>query len=156
MTRAAQIVALAVAACAGPPPVENPSPFDEDDPAAQPGTRPPVVVEEPAEPEAPALPETIEREALHRVLAAGPGAYAESVMIEAVVDGKRLHGWRVVRWEVPWSGLAAGEVVLDVNGFKVVRPDDLIKLWESLWDVSEIAIRVERDGAAEIRRFAVR
>lgn len=147
--------------CGGAAVDRRPSPFDVDDPAAQPA--PPEAADQEqdlpvvyaVEPDAPAAG-VIEREALHRVLAAGPGAYARSVMIEAVVDGGKLRGWRVTRWEVPWRGLARGEVVVDVNGVAIVRPGDLIELWESLWDASEIAIRVQSDGGEEIRRFPVR
>lgn len=144
--------------CAKPPPVDNPSPFDEDDPAALPAepSPPPVVHAVEPEPDDPGPPDVIDREALHRVLAAGPSAYTGSVMIEAVVDAGELRGWRLTRWDVPWRGLERGEVVVDVNGTAIVRPDDLMELWDSLWNVSEIAIRVERDGAEEVRRFAVR
>lgn len=160
MRGALATIAVAAAACAGPPPVENPSPFDEDDPRAAPGPAEPERGETPSpdpEPEAPApTPAAIAHTDLMAVLDRGPAFYRAAIGVEAVLIDGAFHGWAITRWDLPWTGLAAGDVVVDVNEVVLQRPDDLMALWELLRDASEVAIRVERDGAVEIRRFPVR
>ena len=158
--RALAVVAVSAAlGCADPPPVENPSPFDEDDPAAgaEPAPEPQSsgYALEKQEPAAEPVPATIERGALSAVLDRGPGAYSGSIGVEAVLESGAFRGWRVTRWDVGWPGIQPGDVVVDVNGVVVEKPSDLMALWDLLRDATEIAIRVERDGAVEVRRFSV-
>lgn len=158
--RALALITAVLAACAKPPPIENPSPFDEDDPAAAPDD--PVEEAEPVADSGYALddgddPGDIAQVDLLGVLDRGPGAYAPEIDVEAIVDGGKFRGWKVTRWDVAWKGLRPGDVVVDVNGVVVEKPDDLMALWELLREASEIAIRVELgDGTEEVRRFAVR
>lgn len=153
MIRAA-ILAL-LAGCSAPPVIPNPSPFDEDDPAALgPDAGATIDAAPAAEPPAPA-PASISRADLERVVAAGPWSYRGAVEIEAVTEGDRLLGWRIVRWDVPWRGLEVGDVVLEVNGVVVVRPGDLDRLWEKLEGAEEVAIRLERAGVERVLRFPV-
>lgn len=144
------------AACSAPPRVENPSPFDEDDPAALPA-------DAGAPPEAPAVdapaatPATIAAGDLERVLDAGPATYRGAIEIEPVLfdGGERLRGWRIARWDVAWSGLQTGDVVLEVNGVAVVRPDDLTRLWQALRGAEAVVIRLERSGVERVLRYPV-
>jgi len=154
------LVGLALVACAKPPVIENPSPFDEDDPSAIAETE---AQNEPDENDSgyaldppDLVPSAIDQEALLEVLDRGPAAYSKSVMIEAVLVDGALRGWKVTRWDVAWPGLRRGDVVVDVNGVVIQKPDDLMALWDILRQTSEIAIRLESESGEEIRRFAVR
>jgi hypothetical protein len=153
------VVAVAVA-CGGSPPVENPSPFDEDDPAAfeeqAPATAEPSADAGEPPPRPPAVADTVVTRAdLDRVLDAGPGAYRAAIAVEAELEGEQLEGWRIVRWDVAWPALRPGDVVLDVNGVAVVRPDDLATLWDTLRTADEIALRIVRDGIETTLVFPV-
>jgi S1-C subfamily serine protease len=156
--RVAVVVVVVAVACGGSPPVENPSPFDEDDPAAFEDGEPPPA-EAPADggvlPRPPAVADTVTRADLDRVLDAGPGAYRAAIALEAELEGEQLEGWRIVRWDVAWPALRPGDLVLDVNGVAVVRPDDLATLWDTLRTADEIALRIVRDGIETTLVFPV-
>jgi S1-C subfamily serine protease len=152
-------VLVAMVGCGGSPPVENPSPFDEDDPAAFEDGEPPAPAASadaagPPPREEP-LDDTVARVDLERVLAAGPGAYRDAIAVEAELEGEQLLGWRIVRWDVGWPALRPGDVVLDINGVAVARPDDLETLWDTLRAADEIALRIVRDGIETTLAFPV-
>lgn len=148
-------------ACAKPAPVENPSPFDEDDPAAQPAEPPPPEPETSAADSGYAFDDAaveplIEQADLIGVLDRGPGVWGAKIGVEAVVDGGAFRGWKITRWDLGWKGVQTGDVVVDVNGVVLEKPEHLMALWDQLRDAGEIVIRVERDGVEELRRFTVR
>lgn len=155
MRLAAALALLFAAACSASPRVENPSPFDEDDPAALPADAGAARDAAADAATAAATPETIDAAELERVLDAGPGTYRGAIEIEAVTEGERLRGWRIARWDVAWSGLRVGDVVLEVNGVAVVRPDDLARLWAALRGAEAVVIRVERSGVERVLRYPV-
>ena len=158
------IVALAAGAgCAPKHHIENPSPFDEDDPRAATAdaeggaTRAPEekTTDEPEEAVEPGL---IARDDLETVLATGPGPYMRGVSVEPVTaagDASHLHGWRVVRWDYTWADLRVGDIILTVNDIAIIRPDDVDALWAALAAADEVVIRLERDGQPLSLDFAI-
>jgi hypothetical protein len=140
-------------------------PSDEDDPDA-------VVQLRPAPPPPAAIAVVprgraghIEREALERVLDAGPARFLQGLDVKAVVTrdaqaGGRpvFHGWQIAAF---WPGdprfvavdLLPGDVVLQVNGNPMVRPDDFQAVWDGLRQASQLVIEVWRPADTGAEQF---
>lgn len=152
-------LALLAISCAPKHEVVNPSPFEEDDPAARP-TRNQEPAAEPQEivELAPEVTNgTIARGDYEQVIKKGPGHYMRRIAVEAVMHEVTgvLRGWQVVAWPYESIDLRQGDVVLDINGSVIVRPDDLATLWESLAGAETLAIRIERDGLEATLHFDI-
>jgi len=117
------------------------SPFDEDDPrAASLSPR-----REPLEPPSPPPSDasagirvgTIDRAVLVTVLDRGPGEFLRQLEVTSAMDGDQFIGWRLVQLLDPRSSLstldlAAGDILLALNGAPLSRPEQLMTVWESL------------------------
>ena len=98
------------------------------------------------------------RQELVHLLGAGPGAFFAHVEIEAALDEGRFVGWRLA--DLPgqrprWLDLRTGDVVTAVNGLAVERPDDALRIWETLQVASEVHIEYRRQGEARRLRIPV-
>jgi hypothetical protein len=134
--------ALLVACSSTPPPAE-PELAD-----------PPPAPAETAAPEAtgPALPPgTVARAQVDKVLLRRPGWLLSKIEVEEVVRQNKFVGWRLVRMPGEWdgAGLQPGDVVIDVNGLSLEKPDDLWNAWLAVADASELKIAFERDGKGQ-------
>ena len=164
-SRLAILVALAVmagTACAPKVRLDDPSPFEDDDPRA--GNVAKSGHWE-ARAEAPmtegrARGGEIERHVLNEVLDRGPGAFLRGVEVSAQFADDRFTGWRVVEFMPtehrfdPYD-LVPGDVIARVNGRQISRPDHLHELWEELRDTDAIVVSVQRAGAPFELRFDV-
>jgi hypothetical protein len=164
-TRAVLIAVCAVALAAACKPVvdvANPSPFEEDDPAAQWTER---EIEQ-AQPESVAAPDeapvagpgsgTVLRTQVDAVLDAGLGAMLEGVEIDPKLDLRnRFVGWVVVRFPYTWADVREGDVVSTVNGYPLGKPHEVQKLWDSLRDAPSIVVRGERNETPFELKFDV-
>jgi membrane-associated protease RseP (regulator of RpoE activity) len=67
---------------------------------------------------------------------------------EEVIRQNKFVGWRLVAFPAEWdaSGLQPGDVITDVNGTVLEKPDDLWTTWLAVADASEVRIAYERDG----------
>ena len=173
--RRSWLIALALlAACA--PVVDPRSPFDEDDPRALSEDQPPPT---PADPSTRATPDddapspgpiaipgtgartgTIERGTLKRVLDAGPATFLQWFEIEPVTSGGVFVGWRLVQVLPGGRSLTAldllpGDVLVAVNGRKMVKPDDLGELWLELYAAPAITVELRRGAETVTIRFAI-
>ena len=158
------LAGLLCLACAPKVNVDNPSPFDEEDPAAG-GTRTnrqasaiPVTSVEPAV--AVTTTGTVTRADLVTVLDAGPAAFLAGLEISAEFTGNRFAGWRIVQFfsrASPYAGvdLRPGDIVRTVNNRRIERPNHLQLLWKELRKATEIHIEAERGGQAHTLRFTV-
>lgn len=157
------IVAVALTtACAPRVNVDNPSPFDEDDPAAGGLTSTPEPQRQTA-----AVPQvavsstgTIARADLVTVLDRGPAAFLAGLEVTAEFSGNRFAGWRIVQFfpENPRYAavdLRAGDIVRTVNQRRIERPQQLQTLWTELRAANEIVIEAERAGRVHTLRFTV-
>jgi type II secretory pathway component PulC len=84
-------------------------------------------------------------------LSRGLGAFLARVEVEPSLAQGRFHGWRIIALggpEADWEGidLAPGDVVTDVNGRKVERPEEALSSWQSLAVAKELRIGRERRG----------
>lgn len=93
-------------------------------------------------------PGTIARRDLDLALMRGPGWLLSRVQTEEVLRQNKFIGWRLISFPADWdgSGLQPGDVVTDVNGTVLERPDDLWNAWIAATDATEIKITFERDG----------
>lgn len=102
----------------------------------------------PSEPEEKLPPGTIARKSLDQVLLRRPPWLLSRIEIEEVLKQNKFVGWRLIAFPADWdqSGLQPGDVVTDVNGIALEKPDDLWTAWVAVADAAEIRFGVERDG----------
>jgi hypothetical protein len=131
--------ALSQSACGG----SQPS-WDDEFPASQGASQP-----APSKPRSP--PGRFARDEVDEVLLQGPGWLLQRVAPEEVIRGSAFVGWRVMAVPSEWGNLAikAGDVVTQVNGAVIERPEDLWSVWVGLASAKELRVAYERDGAAK-------
>lgn len=153
------LVLLLAAGC-GPKVSTDPSPYEEDDPAAGAPieNKQPTWEELPVVEAGPGVREgTIERAALVTVLDAGPGAVLRHFEVAAEHDGQRFLGWRLVAVDPRHRGfdgidLQPGDVLVALNGRSVSRPDELQAVWDSLRTADAIVVDLRRgEGRLQLR-----
>jgi type II secretory pathway component PulC len=100
---------------------------------------------------------TIARDRLIAVLDAGPGMFLRQLEVSPRMVGDRFVGWQLVQL-VDRTGplgdvdVAAGDVLLAINGKPLERPDELQRLWDSLRTANELKAQLARgDGRLELR-----
>ena len=143
-------LAVALAACGGTAsrPVVAPAPVAASPEAA--------FASPPTPPPRPRANE-LSRAALDTALDAGPGAFLATVKLRAVTSGGRFVGWQIRGMDPRYAsaGIEVGDVVRQVNGQRIDRPDDLVALWQVLRGASAIELDVLRDGADEVVRVPI-
>ncbi len=106
-------------------------------------------------------PLVIQRPALERVLAAGPGRLLQQVPIEPVfAPGHKFAGFRILALfgddpKVLRYGVLPGDVLHAVNGQRIVTPSDLMTAFERLRGADVLEVSVQRAGIARTFRFPV-
>jgi hypothetical protein len=154
---------LTLLSCAGAPVHEAPQP---------PGTSPAIDAPPPehhgrssgartAPLEDPNAPLFVPRAALDRVLAAGPGRLLQQVPIEPVfAPGHKFAGFRILSVfgddpRVLRFGVLPGDVLLAVNGHRIVTPGDLMTAFQKLHGADQLEVSVLRSTTARTFRFPV-
>lgn len=153
---------LFVAAC-GPKVSTDPSPYEQDDPAAgaPAAEKAPTWEDLPVAEAGPGAREgTIERAKLDAILDAGPGATLRHFEVAAEHDGNRFLGWRLVAVDPKHRGfdgidLLPGDVLVALNGRSVSRPDELQAVWDSLRTADAIVADLKRGEAKFSLRWAI-
>ena len=102
----------------------------------------------------------IPRPALQAVLASGIGRFLQQVRAEPTLARGRFVGWRVLtlfpgRPDVSVRVLRPGDTVTRVNGKAIERPEQFMKLWDSLASANELVLDIEREGRRSRVRFAI-
>lgn len=96
-------------------------------------------------------PGRLDRQAVDVVLTEkGPQWVFQRVVPEEVfVEGKFV-GWRIVSMPKEWESLdiEPGDVVTRVNGLEIERPEDMWRVWTSVYVASELKIAYQREGKA--------
>lgn len=103
----------------------------------------------PASPPKENLPKgTIARVELDQALMRGPGWLLSKVQAEDVLRQNKFVGWRLISFPADWdgSGLQPGDVITDVNGASLERPEDFWAVWMQATEATELKIGFERDG----------
>lgn len=93
-------------------------------------------------------PGTMARVDLDQALLRGPGWLLSRIQTEEVLRQNKFVGWRLISFPAEWdgSGLQPGDVITDVNGVVVERPDDMWTAWINLASAPDLRIAFERDG----------
>jgi type II secretory pathway component PulC len=100
---------------------------------------------------APAAPGHLPRSAVMATLSRGLGAFLGRLDTEPVVEGGHFRGWRIVRLgdrDPLWKGvnLAPGDVVTNVNGRPIERPEQALKAFQALAIDPELRVAYQRNG----------
>lgn len=164
MRRAGWLLALALVAC-GPKVRVDPSPYEYDDPSAgEPIEQKQTFQRYEERVEAPKgkglRAGVVDRTALLAVLDAGPGNYLRQFEVTGAMDGDRFLGWQLVQLVDASSplndlDLAAGDVLIALNGAPLSRPDQLMAVWDSLRTTDVITADLLRGDARFSIQFAV-
>jgi hypothetical protein len=102
----------------------------------------------------------IDRAVLDRVLDAGPGVFLAGLEVDADVEGKRFHGWRVVSFfpqDPRYAGvdLVPGDLVVRVNGRVIVRPEHFQEVWDGLRRANALVVEITRGGERFLLQYAI-
>ncbi len=145
------------AACGGPSASRKPDPAPAaaaGEPArAQPADNKPTTATQPAAPEA--TPENaITRAVLMKFHKRGPQRFIARLRVKATFNRGRFFGWRMLSYRGP-GPIKPGDVIIDVNGMPIERPDQFMKVWEKLPTIKELTVKLLRDGKPNTLRYPV-
>ena len=103
---------------------------------------------------------TIARATLVKTLDAGPGQFLQQFEVAGALDGERFVGWQFVRFTDDNSplhdlDLAPGDILVNVNGQPLARPDQLQALWDSLRTAPAIDAELRRGDATVQLHFTI-
>lgn len=103
---------------------------------------------------------SIERDELIPVLDAGLGRFLGGVSTEPNLEDGRFTGWRIVHLypEDPRFAtvdLLPGDIVTEVNGQAIERPEQAFAVWNGLRVAEELHVAFVRDGEARELRFRI-
>jgi hypothetical protein len=122
------------------------------------GKKEPVFPEDAAKAKAEALdasppkealpPGVVARRDVDGALMRGPGWLLNRIQAEEVLKQNKFVGWRLTAFPADWdgSGLQPGDVITEVNGTLIEKPDDLWNVWLAVAEANEIRFAFERDG----------
>jgi hypothetical protein len=132
------LVALSLAACGS-----KKEPVFPEDAAAAKGAAP-----EASPPKEALPPGVVARGDVDGALMRGPGWLLNRIQAEEVLKQNKFVGWRLTAFPADWdsSGLQPGDVITEVNGTVIEKPDDLWNVWLAVADANEIRFAFERDG----------
>lgn len=115
----------------------------------------------PAAPAAKSAPGTIRRSAVRQVLADGPGRFLQHIEVsdEPVQKNGRFYGFRVTRLNGRdfWDGidLTPGDVITNVNGMTIERPEQFLQAFRSLDSARELKVAIDRNGQSRELKWAI-
>ena len=93
---------------------------------------------------------SLKRAEVIRVVDAGLGHFLQRVTLEPSLHGAAFEGFRIVELHPPewWRGvdLAPGDVVIQINGRPIERPDEAHSVFESLRTAPELRVDYLREG----------
>jgi type II secretion system protein C len=147
-----------LAGCGGAAP-EAASPSSFGSPSASP---PPGVSSGPAQRAAnPTAPGTIRRSSVREVIAQGPGRFLQHISLsdDAVKKDGKFYGFRVEALHGGdfWDGvdLAPGDVITNVNGKTIERPEQFLETFKSLETAKELRVGIEREGKPRELKWSI-
>lgn len=93
-------------------------------------------------------PGVVARRDIDGALMRGPGWLLNRIQAEEVLKQNKFVGWRLTAFPADWdsSGLQPGDVITEVNGTVIEKPDDLWNVWLAVAEANEIRFAFERDG----------
>ena len=103
-------------------------------------------------------PGAILRQDLRNVLSAGPAAVLAMVETEPAREGKRFIGFKIVsfvRGEPKAVDLRPGDILVAVNGMKIIQPDDYFRVFQELAVASELRFDILREGQPKTLSYPI-
>lgn len=103
-------------------------------------------------------PGAIRRQDLSNILSAGPAAVLAMVETEPAREGKRFMGFRIVAFvqgDPKAVDLRPGDILVAVNGKKIIQPDDYFRVFQELAVASELRFDILRDGLAKTLSYPI-
>ncbi|WP_437679942.1 serine protease [Sorangium sp. So ce131] len=87
---------------------------------------------------------------VERVLLLGPPWILRRVPVEEVIRAGAFIGWKILALPPDWNelDLKPGDVVTQINGTPLERPDDLFAAYRKLASATELKVTYEREGTA--------
>lgn len=104
---------------------------------------------------------SLARSEVDRALARGPGWLLNQLPLEPVVAaGRRFLGFRLMQVfdDSPRAhsyGIRPGDIVQSINGIRLIRPEDLMRIVEKLRKANAIEARILRDGEPRTHRIPI-
>lgn len=103
----------------------------------------------------------VTEDGVEALLERGPAYVFQAVTVEPVERDGTFRGYRIVdvsdaAREAVEPQLRVGDVVTEVNGVPIERPDDYMAAWEKLKHRAVLEVEFRRDGASERALWYVR
>ncbi len=160
------VVALALGACSAPearpdgPPSDAPGVRTEDPAPRNPSAAEPTPTGAAVAPKV--LPAgTLARRDVEAAIARGPGWLLNQLPLEPVVAaGRRFLGFRLMAIfdDSPRAhsfGVRPGDIVQTVNGVRLIRPEDLMRILTAVRGADAIVVRLLHDGEPKTVRIPI-
>jgi len=103
-------------------------------------------------------PGAIWRAELRNILSAGPAAVLAMVETEPAREGKKFIGFKIVTFvhgDPKAVDLRPGDILVAVNGKKIVQPDDYFRVFQELAVASELRFDILREGQPKTLSYPV-
>lgn len=103
----------------------------------------------------PSLPEgSISRTELLAYHKKGPQRFIAKVRVKATFRRGKFFGWRMLEYHGP-GPIKPGDVVIDVMGMAIERPDQFMKVWEKLPTVQVLTVKLLRQDKIQTLSYPV-
>ena len=96
----------------------------------------------------------IARKELERFLVQGAQWFIQLVRVRPAFRHGRFFGWRILAYHGP-GPIHTGDIVKQVNGRPVERPEQFMAVWQHLGRASELVVALHRDGKATTLRYPI-
>ncbi len=103
---------------------------------------------------------TLERSEVDAVLNAGPQEFIKHVRVSPALLAGKFIGFRLVEFfpgdpRFARVDLHPGDVVTRVNGLPIERPEQVMKVWETLKVADELKVEYIRGGMVKVLRWKI-
>lgn len=103
----------------------------------------------------PEVPEgSIARSELMAYHKRGPQKFIAQLRVKATFNRGKFFGWRVLSYGGP-GPIAQGDVIIDVIGMPIERPDQFMKVWEKLPAIKELTVKMLRQDKPQTLSYPV-
>lgn len=100
------------------------------------------------------------RDEVAQVVDIGIGRFLQRIRVEASLVGGKFQGWRIVALMPPdwWQGidLEPGDIVTQVNGMPLERPDQAFAAFKGAKTASELRVNYIRGGEQRVLAYPIR
>lgn len=148
------LVFLTIAGCARTPHPSSPAPVTAARPSASPTSLPASAPSDPRTTNSSALDGAIRRSELLFIHRLGPQEFIQQLQVRPAFRRGRFFGWRIVAYSGP-GPVRGGDVVTQINGKPIERPDQFMTVWEKLPAAQELVVQMWRGGREVTLRYPI-